>query len=659
VLDLDPIFAQDGSLARAVSGFRTRPLQVDMANAVASAIVDNGVLVAEAGTGTGKTFAYLAPALRSGGKVIISTGTKNLQDQLFDRDIPMLRDALKLPVTVALLKGRSNYVCHHHLERTLADGRFVHRQDAHDLANIARFARTSLTGDRADCTTVSESAPIWSQVTSTRESCLGSECAHFDHCFVMQARKQALEADVVVVNHHLFFADLVLRDEGIGELLPACNTVVFDEAHQIPQTATLFFGESTSTSQLVTLARDVLIEAHVSAKDSRDLPDAARSLDKAARDLRLAFREDTGRFPSRALDNRPEFQHALAETLARLDELTVELQPHAERSDTLRRCHERTRELSERLERWRSGVDGERVKWVELFSQALQLHSTPLSVADVFAKQVQGCARAWVFTSATLSVAGDFGHYLSALGLTDARTASWGSPFDYERQALLYVPTRMPEPNTPEYTGAVVRAAVPLIQASGGRAFLLFTSLRAMREAHALVVEALRHRGLDLPVLVQGEGSRSELLERFRKLGNAVLVGSHSFWEGVDVRGDALTLVVIDKLPFSAPDDPVLAARIDKLNQQGRNAFLEHQLPHAVITLKQGAGRLIRDENDRGVLMICDPRLYSKSYGRRILQSLPPMRRTRVEADAVAFFDRTVRVEPGSGLASSAGGMGY
>ena len=609
-----------------------------MARAVASAIDANSVLIAEAGTGTGKTFAYLAPALRSGGKVIISTGTKTLQDQLFDRDIPMLRDALKLPVTVALLKGRSNYVCHHHLERTLADGRFVHRQDAQDLANIARFARTSMTGDRADCTTVSESAPVWLQVTSTRESCLGSECVHFDRCFVMQARKQALEADVVVVNHHLFFADLVLREEGVGELLPACNTVVFDEAHQIPQTATLFFGESTSTAQLVTLARDVVVEAHVSAKDSRDLPEAARLLEKAARDLRLVFREDSGRVPLHVIEKNARFPPALAEALARLDELTAELQPHAERSDTLRRCHERVRELAERVERWRSGVDGERVKWVELSTHALQLHSTPLSVADVFAKQVQGCARAWVFTSATLSVAGDFSHYSGALGLEDARTASWGSPFDYERQALLYVPGRMPEPNTPEYTAAVIRAALPLIEASGGRAFLLFTSLRAMREGHALLTDALQRRGLTFPVLVQGEGSRTELLVRFRRLGNAVLVGSHSFWEGVDVRGDALTLVVIDKLPFSAPDDPVLAARIDKLNQQGRNAFLEYQLPHAVITLKQGAGRLIRDENDRGVLMICDPRLYSKSYGRRILLSLPPMRRTRLEADAVAFF---------------------
>ena len=641
MLDLDSIFAEDGALARAVPQFRVRPLQLDMARAVALAIADNTVLVAEAGTGTGKTFAYLAPALRSGGKVIVSTGTKTLQDQLFDRDIPLVRAALKFPVTVALLKGRANYVCHYHLERTLADGRFVHRQDAHDLTAIARFAHTSTTGDRADCTEVSESAPIWSQVTSTRESCIGSECPHFDRCFVMQARKQAMDADVVVVNHHLFFADLVLRDEGLGELLPACNTVIFDEAHQIPLTATLFFGESVSTAQLTTLARDTLIEAAASAKDSRDLPEAARSLDKAARDLRLVFREEAGRLPMRAVERNRDFGSTFGAALTHVDLLARELEPHAQRSDMLRRCHERARELADRMERWQGDTERDRVKWVELFGQALQLHSTPLSVAEIFAKQVQASPRAWVFTSATLSVAGDFGHYVSALGLPEARTESWGSPFDYERQALLYVPAKLPEPNTPEHTPAVIRAALPLIEASGGRAFLLFTSLRAMREARALLEQAFQERRITLPVLVQGEGSRTELLERFRKLGNAVLIGSQSFWEGVDVRGDALSLVVIDKLPFSAPDDPVLAARIDKLNQEGRNAFLEHQLPHAVITLKQGAGRLIRDENDSGVLVICDPRLYSKAYGRRILLSLPPMRRTRAEADAVAFLKST------------------
>ena len=644
MLELDPIFSAEGALARVVDAFRPRPFQLDMARAVATAIQDRSVLVAEAGTGTGKTFAYLVSALRSGGKVIISTGTKNLQDQLFDRDLPMVRDALRLPVAVALLKGRANYVCHHHLERALADGRFASRQDAHDLALIGRFARMSPTGDRADCAEVSEGAAVWSQATSTRENCLGSDCSHFDSCFVMQARKQALEADVVVVNHHLFFADLVLRDEGVGELLPACNTVIFDEAHQIPETATLFFGETLSTAQLVTLARDTVIEAAVAARDSRTLPEAAHAVEKAARDLRLAFPEDSGRLPMRLVERHTGFQEALSVVLAKLDALCAELQEHGERSEGLQRCGERALALAEQAERWRNAVDGDRVKWVEFFTHALNLHSTPLSVADIFAKQIQSQARSWIFTSATLSVAGDFGHYCGALGLAGARTSSWESPFDYEHQALLYVPGRMPEPNTPDYTSAVINAALPVIEASGGRAFLLFTSLRAMREAHGLLLDAMTRRRLDFPLLMQGESSRTELLERFRRLGNAVLIGSQSFWEGVDVKGEALSLVVIDKLPFSAPDDPVLAARIDKLNQEGRNAFLEHQLPKAVITLKQGAGRLIRDETDRGVLMICDPRLYSKSYGRRILQSLPPMRRTRLEVDAVAFFQQDTRI---------------
>jgi ATP-dependent DNA helicase DinG len=642
VSDLDAIFSADGALARVVEGFRVRACQLDLARAVAGAIEERSVLVAEAGTGTGKTFAYLVPALRSGGKVIISTGTKTLQDQLFDRDIPKVRDALKLPVSIALLKGRANYVCHHHLQRAVTDGRFLNRDDVRDLHAIERFARTSVTGDRADCSGVSENAPVWSQVTSTRENCLGSECGHYDRCFVMNARKQALDADIVVVNHHLFFADVMLRDEGVGELLPACNTVILDEAHQVPETATVFFGESLSTTQLLTLARDVFLEAAVTAKDSRALPDAARAVDKAARDLRLVFAEDAGRVPLRALEKNVRFLDALGTVIDRLGALCTELDRHAARSDELQRCHERAVQALDQAQRWRDVHDGDRVKWMELYAQSLQLHSTPLSVAEIFARQIEGRARAWVLTSATLSVARDFAHYCTALGLANARTASWDSPFPYERQALLYVPARMPEPNTPEYTRAVIEAALPLVEASGGRAFLLFTSLRAMRDAQWLLHDALKRRGLDLPVLMQGESPRTELLERFRRLGNAVLIGSQSFWEGVDVKGEALSLVVIDKLPFSAPDDPVLAARIDKMNREGRNAFLEYQLPQAVIALKQGAGRLIRDETDRGVLMICDPRLFGRTYGRRILQSLPPMRRTRVESDAIAFLEQAL-----------------
>ncbi|MCC7486219.1 MAG: ATP-dependent DNA helicase [Burkholderiales bacterium] len=635
---LRSFFDPAGPLAASVAGFRPRPMQLEMAEAVAAAIAGNAVLVAEAGTGTGKTFAYLVPALLSGGKVIVSTGTKTLQDQLYDRDIPTVRDALRAPVTVALLKGRANYVCHHHLERTLRDGRLVSREEAGRLREIERFARTTQTGDKADCASVPEHAGIWSFVTSTRENCLGSQCAHYDACFVMAARRQALAADVVVINHHLFFADVVLRDEGASELLPACNTVVFDEAHQLPETAGLFFGESVSTSQLAQLARDARLEGVASAPDYAALPQACEALEKAARDLRLVFPEEGGRLPLAALAARAAFAGALDASLAALDRLAAELKGQAERSEGMARLWQRALAAAELAERWRSGVDEERVRWVELFGRSLQLNATPLSIAGIFARQIESQARAWIFTSATLSVNRDFSHYCGAMGLSSARTASWESPFDFARQSLLYVPERLPQPNTREHTAAVVAAAAPVIAAAGGGAFMLFTSLRAMREGYELMRAALEARGLAFPLLVQGEGSRSEMLVRFRGLGDAVLVGSQSFWEGVDVRGRALSVVVIDKLPFAPPEDPVLAARIDRMNREGRNAFLEYQVPEAVITLKQGAGRLIRDETDRGVLMICDPRIVSRGYGRRMIESLPPMRFTRKEADAVAFF---------------------
>ena len=609
-----------------------------MALAIQKTIQKQQVIVAEAGTGTGKTFAYLVPALLSGGKVIISTGTKTLQDQLFDRDIPTVRAALKAPVSVALLKGRANYVCHYHLENTQADGRLATREDVRYLQLIASFARRTQSGDRADLADVPETAGVWSHVTSTRENCLGSNCEHFDKCFVMRARKQALDADVVVVNHHLFFADVALRDEGVSELLPKCNTVIFDEAHQLPDTASLFFGETVSTSQLLDLARDSRMEGIAGARDFAALPEAAIALDKAARDLRLARLEDNGRLTQKDIKDDTAFESAIENASAKLSALFVLLDAQAERSEGLKLCRERAQDLAQTIARWREAKDDSFVRWIEIFGQSLQLHATPLSIADIFRKQVTETSRSWVFTSATLSVNGDFKHYCGELGLDDAPTATWPSPFDFEKQALLYVPKAMPNPNTREYTAAVVKAALPVLMASEGRAFLLFTSLRAMREACELVREEFKARGLDYPVLLQGEGSRTELLDRFRALGNAVLVASQSFWEGVDVRGEALSVVVIDRLPFSPPDDPVLAARIDKMNREGRNAFMEYQVPQAVMTLKQGAGRLIRDETDRGVLMICDPRLVDKPYGKRIWRSLPPMKRTREIAEVEGFF---------------------
>jgi len=636
--DLDSIFSTDGALARTVKDFRARPFQLDMARAVAEAIGGNRSLIVEAGTGTGKTFAYLVPALMSGGKVILSTGTKTLQDQLFDRDIPTVRAALKAPVSVALLKGRANYVCHYHLAQALAGGRLPTREDTHYLQRIASFAKNTRSGDKSDLAEVPENAGVWPYVTSTRENCLGSSCEHYDKCFVMEARKQALAADVVVVNHHLFFADVMLRDEGVTELLPACNAVIFDEAHQLPETASLFFGERVSTSQLIELARDTRMEAAIAAKDFAPLPAAALALDKAARDLRLTRTEDIARLPLNALKDQGAFDAALLDVVEKLNKINELLKTQAERSEGLEKCRQRALELTEQIARWREGMDDSYVRWIEVFSHSLQLNATPLSIAEIFRKQMSDHVRAWIFTSATLSVNRDFHHYSEEMGLADAQTESWDSPFDFQKQALFYVPRDLPDPNTREYTRAVIDAALPVIEASGGRAFMLFTSLRAMREGHESLRGEFEARGWEFPLLMQGEGSRTELLERFRRLGNAVLVGSQSFWEGVDVRGEALSLVVIDKLPFASPDDPVLAARIDKMNREGRNAFMEYQLPQAVITLKQGAGRLIRDETDRGVLMICDPRLVSRSYGKKIVQSLPPMKRTRDLEEVVAFF---------------------
>ncbi len=694
--DISELFGPEGPLAKRIPGFRHRDSQIEMAERIAAAIANAGVFIAEAGTGTGKTFAYLVPALRSGGKVIVSTGTKTLQDQLFHRDIPTVIAAMGIPVSTALLKGRANYVCLHHLETAVADGRFLNREDARHIQVIRRFADRCLagggTGDKAELSEVSERSGAWSHAVSTRENCLGSQCTRYEECFLMKARKAALAAEVVVVNHHLFFADLVLKDDGAQDLLPASNTIIFDEAHQLPETATMFFGESVSTSQLTELARDTRLAGIEHAADFKDLQEAAVVLDKAARDLRLIVAEDFSRLPGADVAGREDFDKVYSDAQEKLGELRALLESQAERAQELANCLTRADDFAVRMTQWRAAgklenaaeaagaesgaeavaeaatAEGDAgagfIRWAEAYAQSLAFHLTPLSIAKIFAEQVFSQRRAWIFTSATLAVKGDFKHYQTEMGLlappedqfaidADAfnerkvETAFWASPFDYPNQALLYLPEKLPPPNTPDHTEAVVRAALPLIEASAGRAFLLFTSLKAMDRAHQLLQDEWKKRDWEFPLMVQGEGTRSELLERFRRLGNAVLVASHSFWEGVDVKGDALSLVVIDKLPFAAPDDPVLAARIEAINRAGGNAFMHYQVPHAAIKLKQGAGRLIRDESDRGVLMLGDNRVVDKPYGRRIWQSLPPMRRTRLEAEAVAFFSQEQSREAG------------
>jgi ATP-dependent DNA helicase DinG len=629
-------FAADGPLAANVSGFRLRPQQLEMSEAIGAAIENTAVLVAEAGTGTGKTFAYLVPALLAGGKVIVSTGTKTLQDQLFDRDLPAVRDALASGASAAVLKGRANYVCLYRLRRAGSDARLASREEAAQLRHIERFAAGTTTGDRADQAVVPEDAPVWSHATSTRDNCLGQSCPDYRDCFVMRARKNALAADVVVVNHHLFFADLVLREEGISELLPACNTVIFDEAHQLPETARMFFGETLSSAQLVELARDARLELRAAGGASPELDRLATRLEKVARDLRLAFGEPATRLAWNQAMRLPEFPDLLERLNDSLKSLEQAFAAQAGRSEGIDSCARRAATALHTLIRMREGDVASEVRWVEVFQHAVHLHVTPLSSAELFRKQMADHPRAWIFTSATLAVGEDFGHFTRELGVPEAQTRRWSSPFDFQRQALLYLPKGLPpEPNEAGFTEAVIEAALPVLRASEGRAFLLFTTLRALRRAH----ELLRDR-LPFPLLVQGTGSRSELLARFRSLGNAVLLGSQSFWEGVDVRGEALSLVIIDKLPFAPPDDPVLAARIEGMRAQGGNPFTGLQLPQAVLQLKQGAGRLIRDEADRGVLMLCDPRLLSKPYGRRILQSLPPMKLTRRLEEVESFFAR-------------------
>jgi len=637
-IDLARVFGPDGPLARELPAYRLRAEQLAMAEAVADAIGEGGQLVAEAGTGTGKTFAYLVPALLSGGKVIVSTGTKTLQDQLFSRDLPLVRDALKVPVTVALLKGRSNYVCHYHLERSRLQDSFASRADVRYLKRIESFARNSESGDKAELADVPDNAGIWSQVTSTRENCLGGECPNYAECFVMKARRDALAADVVVINHHLFFADVVLKDEGLADLLPRCNTVILDEAHQLPDTATLFFGEEVTAGQLGELARDAEVEGLRSARDYAPLPDAAQALAQVLRRVKLATGDAQGKQPQAEALRRPDFVAALDALSTALDALSTELGRQAERSDELAHCSQRATEAAGRLSRWREHDDPEWIRWLDVTPNGWQLHASPLSVAGIFARQIADSARSWIFTSATLAVKGDFTLYRRELGLSDASTGYWDSPFDYAHQALLYLPRELPPPNSFEHTDAVVAAALPVLKASRGRAFLLFTTLRALGRARETLAAALARNGLDYPLLVQGEGSRSELLSRFRVLGNAVLLGSQSFWEGVDVQGEALSVVVIDKLPFAPPDDPLLAARLAQIEREGGNPFLDYQLPQAAISLKQGAGRLIRSETDRGVLMICDRRVMDKAYGRKILDALPPMRRTRELADVLEFF---------------------
>lgn len=592
-----------------------------MAEAIAAAMADGASLICEAGTGTGKTLAYLVPALLSGRKVILSTGTRNLQDQLYARDLPLVRKALGLDTRIALLKGRGNYLCLQRMQGAEAQGAGLDRASLGLLAGLRQWGNQTRDGDLAGFPDLPEESRLRALVTSTAENCLGQACPHFDRCFVFLARKRAQEADVTVVNHHLFLSDLGLRGRGYGELLPEFDAVIFDEAHQLPELASQFFTRTVSGHQWLDLVQDARA-AYL--EEAADLPAFTARLDKletALRSLRLAFGSaDSGSRAWRELRDQQPVQSALNVLLDAAEDVRVVLEDFAARGKSLDNCFRRVAELLDATGKFQDGADAASVQWLELRGRGFLLHQTPLDVAGLFQQGLDPELHPCIFTSATLSVAGDFSHFAARLGLQGLTARTWPSPFDFRRQAILCIPDGLPDPRADGYTERVVQAAVPLLELTRGRAFLLFTSYRALNLAAPLVRAAV-----PWPVLVQGEAPRNELLERFRATPHAVLLGTSSFWEGVDVRGQSLSCVIIDKLPFATPDDPVLQARMQKLEEEGMNPFMDYQVPEAVISLRQGIGRLIRDERDFGVLMICDPRLRTRPYGKVFLRSLPAM----------------------------------
>ncbi len=636
--------ADGGALAQSIAGFAPRPAQSRMAAAVATAMSSNQHLIAEAGTGTGKTYAYLVPALLSGQRVILSTGTRALQDQLYHRDLPRVREALGARLSTALLKGRSNYLCRYRLEQTIAEGRFTARYHLAELTQIRAWAGRSERGDISELDAIAEDSMLWPQVTSTSENCLGSDCPMYAECFVVRARQAAQEADVVIVNHHLLFADMALRQEGFGEILPGAHAFVLDEAHQLPELASQFFSVSVSGRQLSDLGRDALSECAGVAGALASVQAPAQMIEQRLREFRLAM----DMLPNRAALSRllanADAATALGPLVEALADLGRVLAANAERSPGFKACAERATESLRRLRQFAddakpAGVDGgsssetAAVRWYELSGRGFVLSETPLDVATQLRAYREQSGAAWIFTSATLAVGGRFDHFAEQMGLTEPNTVLEPSPFDFPQQALAYLPKGLPEPASRDFGQALIEVLLPVLEASVGRAFLLFTSHRALRQAAADLVGRT-----PFPLFVQGTLPRSALLDAFRQSGNGVLLGAASFWEGVDVAGEALTVVAIDKLPFAAPDDPVLEARLDALRRRGGNPFFDWQLPSAVIALKQGAGRLIRTHADRGVLVLCDTRLVSKPYGRVFIDSLPPFKRTRELSEVVAFL---------------------
>ncbi|MFC3120551.1 ATP-dependent DNA helicase [Agaribacter flavus] len=625
-------FGNEGALSKLVKGYAVREPQLDLAESIELAIKDKKTLVAEAGTGTGKTFAYLVPAILSNKKTIISTGTKNLQEQLFSRDLPMVKKAIDKTRKTALLKGRANYLCIHRLSLNGGDHMRLDRQTLSEYQLIKKWSLKTKTGDLGEVSTLKEGASVIPLVTSSVDNCLGKDCKVYEDCYLIKARQQAMKADVVVVNHHLFFADLALKEDGFGELIPQAETIVFDEAHLLPDIASEYFGKSFSTRQMNDLLIDIEKTQKVGLKDADQLSKISLKAQQALSDLRLHFAVDPERGELDKVFAAKDFNQRLERVEVIVEQLLAAADVHEGRDKDLDRYFERLAEMQSKLLTITNKQQADVSLWYETTKRHLIFHMTPLNISKQFSEIVSKSDTSWIFTSATISVGSDFSHYQQSMGLNHAVTVQLSSPFDYQQQALLCVPRYLPAPSSRDMQQHLIDISYKLIEASKGRVFLLFTSHFMMRSVAKGVVDKY-----DIEVLVQGDASKQALLDKFVKKRDLPLFATGAFWEGVDVKGEALQCVLIDKLPFAAPDDPLLKARIKDCRDAGGNPFVDIQIPQAVIALKQGAGRLIRDDNDRGVLVICDNRLVNKHYASTFLESVPAMSRTR-DLNKVASF---------------------
>lgn len=634
-LDLKALFAADGPLSQHINHYAPRDNQIAMAQAVEQAIDRHSAVLIEAGTGIGKTFAYLVPAILSGKRVIVSTGTKNLQDQLYQKDIPLLKKII--PSHVALLKGRANYLCLYRMKQSAAEGQFAQKQSIADLQKIIKWSTQTKVGDKAEVLNVAEDAAIWPHVTSTGDNCLGQECPFINDCHLVKARRQAMQAKIVIVNHHLFFADSVLKSDQLGELLPEAEVVIIDEAHQLPETATMYFSTTFSSKQLLDLCGDIEREYVQSTKDVAETQSLIAKLRNSVNDVRARFPLSAERSEWLPMRQQSSMHDALERLQEALQIAVNFLQALAERSEGLQQCVERALALKALLAVFIEVDCNKSIYWYETFSKSFRLFMSPITIGEQFTAIMQREQAAWIFTSATLTTNNQFDYFQSQLNLQNINYLQFNGPFSYQQQALAYLPRYMPLPADKQHTEKFMRSMLPLMQQLNGRCFVLFTSYYALDKA----AEFLRDN-VDLPLLVQGELPKHRLVEEFKAQGNAVLLGTTSFWEGVDVRGQALSAVMIDKLPFSSPGDPLYNARIKHYRSQGQNPFYAYQLPQAILALKQGVGRLIRDTSDYGIIVIADPRFMTRDYGANFLQSLPNMRYTRDPLRVEQFIDEYI-----------------